>query len=250
MPDSPSGVDHSFHITTDMSAEELRPHLESMGPWQHEVVFSNGLKTSDFETREPFTTFTLWKLRMLEEHIPMEQLRGGRALDIGSICGYNSMHLAQEYGMKVTGIDIFDRWLEIARFFSSLANTKGVNFEKESGDRFLRPDTFDLILHLGTLYHLQNPMQSLGYSYRNLRAGGYLGLETTAYNGSDELLCKFIYGLYFGDVTNYWALSKRVLETCLGLFGFSDVKLIREVQMVDLDPELSRVLYVARKPPG
>ncbi|HIA01232.1 MAG TPA: hypothetical protein EYN66_04885 [Myxococcales bacterium] len=90
-------------INTDVSASDMAPMLEKRQPWRHEISFSNGLKTTDFETTTPFTKEPLNKIRALEKHLPWKELAGGRALDIGFNAGYNSVYLAQTYDMKVTG---------------------------------------------------------------------------------------------------------------------------------------------------
>ena len=90
----------------------------------------------------------------------MEELRGKSALDVGFAAGHNSIHLAQEYGMNVTGIDVFDKWFEMARLLASMAAVDGIDFVKASADRYQKPEAFDLIVHFGTLYHLPNPLLS------------------------------------------------------------------------------------------
>ena len=233
-------------IETDVSADEMRPMLEKWQPWRHDIAFTNGLKTTDFETTTPFTNDPLNKVRALEAHIPMEDLRGGYALDIGFNAGYNSIYLAQTYGMSVTGIDVWTRHQDVATYFASNLKQGSCEFLIDDATTFSRPDSFNLILHFGTLYHLPNPLLSLENTVKNLKSGGWLGLETTCYNGEDGSLCKFVRG-FNGDVTNYWALSKPVLEEMLEVYGMTDIVLAIESDMPIFKGEMSRVLYVARK---
>lgn len=233
-------------ITTSLAREPLLEQLRKWQPWRHEICFSNGVKTSDLQTTTPFTRTPLNKINALEAHLPMEDLKGGRALDIGFNAGYNSIYLATRYGMKVTGVDVWDRHKDVAEFLAAQASCESTEFMLHDATTFVRPDTFDLILHFGTLYHLPNPLLSLENCARSLRKGGYLGLETTCYLGSDPSLCKFVWG-FNGDRTNFWALSKPVLEDVLRLYGLTDVRLLLEAKMEIYKGEMSRVLYVACK---
>ncbi len=235
-------------IETDAPAEEIRAFLEKMEPWQQEIVFSNGLKTSDFGTREPFNPRPLFKIKTVAQRIPLHDLRGGVALDVGFNTAYNAMHLAQTYDMTVTGIDIFERYLEIGGYFSSLTGLD-IEFEKASAEFFLRPGSYDLVLHFGTLYHLPNPLLSLENTFKNLRPGGYLGLETQCYTSADTTLCKFIYGAH-GDKTNFFCFSRPVLETLLAKYGFEDIQLLWEHPSGGVSEDCTRVIYTAKKPGG
>jgi len=241
-----STEDVEMRIATELAPHDLRSRLTEWSPWRMEIIFSNGVRTSELETKEPFTLHALNKMAMLESAIDLTRLSGGTALDIGFNCGYNAFHLASNYGMEVDAIDIEQRHLEVARFLSEVGNFPPVDFMIGDAQTFERPDHYDLVLHFGTLYHLPNPVQSLTSTARNLKPGGYLSLETTCFSGSDERQVKYIRG-YFGDTSNFWALSKPVLEDLLELHGFEDVMLVHEVDLHQLDPGLSRALYVARK---
>ncbi|MBI2993848.1 MAG: class I SAM-dependent methyltransferase [Gammaproteobacteria bacterium] len=233
-------------IRTDLDRERLVERLRKWQPWRHEICFSNGVKTSDLETTTPFTRTPLNKINVLEAHLPMSSLSGGTALDIGFNAGYNSVYLASRYGMRVTGVDVWERHKEVAEFLAGQASCKSTEFLLRDATTFLRPDYFDLILHFGTLYHLPNPLLSLENCARSLRKGGYLGLETTCYLGSDPTLCKFVWG-FNGDRTNFWALSKPVLESVLRYYGLGEICLLKEARMEIYKGEMSRVLYAARK---
>jgi SAM-dependent methyltransferase len=244
-----SKEDVELRITTDLSPDDLLALLEKWAPWRIEIIFSNGVRTSELETKQPFTLYPLSKMAMLEGVIDLERLRGGAALDIGSNCGYNAFHLASRYAMEVDGIDVETRHLEVAAFLSEVGNLALANFVIGDAQTFLRPRRYDLVLHFGTLYHLPNPLQSLERTAANLRPGGYLALETTCFHANDDRLVKYIRG-YFGDDSNFWALSKPVLEDLLELYGFEEVRLVHQIDLEQLDPGLSRALYVARRAPA
>ncbi|MBI2994295.1 MAG: methyltransferase domain-containing protein [Gammaproteobacteria bacterium] len=236
-------------MRTGLPPAELLDKLRRWEPWRHEILFSNGVRTSQLKTTQPYTAAPLLKLQTLARHLPMEALRGGRALDIGCNAGYNSIHLAQAYGMSVTGVDVVKRHIEVSTFLGSLLTSSQVEFVHEDVTFFRRPMQFDLALHFGTLYHLSNPLLSLENTAASLKPGGCLGLETTCYDGSDPMLCKWVKGVS-NDHTNRWALSKAVLRDVLAMYGFTGFRVLAENRVNPALTDvrgLTRVICFARK---
>jgi tRNA (mo5U34)-methyltransferase len=87
---------------------------------------------------------------------------------------------------------------------------------------------FDVVLFLGVLYHMQNPVSVL----RKLRAltRGLLVLETEAVviRGYEHTaMCEFYPGIELNnDVTNWWAPNARAVEGMCRAAGFADVTTI------------------------
>ena len=236
-----------LHLDTKKSAEELTSRLKEFEPWGHKVTFSNGVSTADLERRVPFNEFTLNKSKTIEEAIPMESLRGGKVLDIGSNTGHNSIYMAANYDMAPTGIDVVERHIEVSNMLSEMAGIDG-RYLVDNAETFVEEANFDLVLHFGTLYHLPNPLQSLQSTWKNLKPGGYLALETQIYEHPDDPnICYFMH-MHNNDKSNFWALSIHVIETCLELLGFEDIRLLRKVKMDILGPDMARVIMVAHKP--
>jgi 2-polyprenyl-3-methyl-5-hydroxy-6-metoxy-1,4-benzoquinol methylase len=108
-------------------------------------------------------------------------------------------------------------------------------------------EPFDLILHLGTLYHLQDPIKAMRTAARNTKLGGHLFLETMGYEGHDPLDCRLIYGLG-GDTTNFWALGLAAIRCVLKDAGFSEVILVGKYEMkIFQGTGMSRVLLHAKR---
>jgi 2-polyprenyl-3-methyl-5-hydroxy-6-metoxy-1,4-benzoquinol methylase len=92
---------------------------------------------------------------VLRRHLPSLP---ARVLDVGGATGIHSRWLAEE-GYQVTLIDLSPRHIELAQ--ASLAD---LGVEVQQGDaRSLRadPDSFDAVLLMGPLYHLQDPTDRL-----------------------------------------------------------------------------------------
>jgi len=239
----------SLTLQTEMPPERLLSVLRQWEPWRHEICFSNGVRTSQLRTGAPYTDRPLRKVQKILSRIPVDAIHGNRALDIGCNSGYNSVYLAQEYRMSVTGIDVSQRHLDVSRFLATLARGGQTEFVKQDATFFVMPEEFDLILHFGTLYHLANPVLSIENAAKSLKPGGFIGLETSCYTGEDPDLCRWIKGVN-NDQSNWWALSKPVLEEILRLHGFREVALVSESVLNkpwSKAKGLSRVLFVARK---
>ena len=240
-------INKYLEIKTTVSKEKLTEQIKSLEPWSHKVVFSNGVSTENGEKRTPFNEFPLRKLIKVYSHIPLKELRGGTLLDIGSNIGFNSIYASQNFGLKCTGIDVVKKHIEKAKILSELANVK-CNFIQASAENFVQNDFFDVILHLGTLYHLPNPILSLSLSYQNLKKGGWLALETQTFDNEqlDPKLCYFIQG-FNNDKTNFWALSTPVLIEILEHLNFTQIKEISRVHHNKVHLHMYRVLFVCRK---
>jgi SAM-dependent methyltransferase len=236
-------------LHTTLTPEALSEKLRLWEPWGHRIDFDNGISTKDFKRYFPFSEQPLNKFGLVEAAIPFRDISDGRLLDIGCWAGYNCIHAAMKYGTRCTGIDVVPKRVEISCFLSELA---GINAEffVASAETFSRPEEFDVVLHFGTLYHLPNPVLSLRTTFDNLRPGGYLALETQIYDHPEDAnICYFMY-LQNNDVTNFWALSRNVLTTCLELVGFREIRQLKLVPAEGLAKYMARMILVARKPEG
>lgn len=247
MPDSSEDSGGlALRIETSASPDELRARLDEWAPWNTLIEFSNGVTTAEFEHLSSFQE-PLFNVTQVERHVPFESFRGGALLDVGCNAGYNSIYLATKYGLRPVGVDVQQRVLDAAAFLSSLAGVEA-EFLIAHADSFVRPSSFDVVVHFGTLYHLQNPFRSLQSAFVNLKPGGYLALEAHCYDDpDDERACYFIHGLN-NDPSNFFALSTSTIRTCLTLLGFDEPQecFRYETRVIDRD-NMFRVGLVARK---
>jgi 2-polyprenyl-3-methyl-5-hydroxy-6-metoxy-1,4-benzoquinol methylase len=234
-------------LSTALPVEALKEKLRLWEPWSHRLDFDNGVSTCDFVRRTPFSDRPLSKFGQVETAIPFAELTGGQLLDVGCNAGYNSIHAAVKYHFRTTGIDFNQRHIEVSRFLADLANAS-CEFLLESAETFTRPAEFDVVLHFGTLYHLENPWLSLRQTFRNLKPGGYLALETQVYDHPDDPnICYFMH-MQNNDPTNFWALSTPVLKKLMDLIGFRNVREIKKVFPPILSKHMGRIILVAQKP--
>lgn len=239
-------INPKFHIETDISQDTLIEQLKNHQPWRIGVSFSNGVNTADLETIEPFSDIPLNKLKWVVEHGGEASFMNKRVLDIGSNIGYNAIILSRDFGCNVTGLEYDPRNIEKAEMIAELCG-ESVDFVQGDAGTYCQPDEFDVILHLGTLYHLADPVGALKCSAMSLKSGGQIYIESAVYDGKDEYACRFIHG-YGNDYTNYWALSPKVISEILQNNGFSNVKQIRNVTIKSYQGTgMSRALFYAEK---
>jgi 2-polyprenyl-3-methyl-5-hydroxy-6-metoxy-1,4-benzoquinol methylase len=223
-----------------------RAFLKRHEPWRMELKFDCGPKASDGKTFEPFNPAPLNKLRILMEHIPDKIFAGARVLDVGFNAGYNSLYLAQNFNALVTGIDISEKHKSVADELAEMLGLRA-EFIIASAEEFERRNAFDIVLHLGTLYHLANPVRSLERSMRSLRKNGWFALETICYRASpDPAACKWIRG-FAGDRTNFWALGEAAILSIAQSCEIADLRMILEVWPDAYKREMSRTIWIGQK---
>ena len=193
------------------------------GGWRHKIDFSNGLSTDKFGTGKPWSDRPLNKIKMVEKAVPDFAKEGGRALDVGSNIGYNSLYLASRYSMSVTGIDVTKGHMNVSRTFAELGSVPNVEFKLANAETYVEKDLCDLVVHFGTLCHLRNVIRALETSSSNLRVGGFLALETVCDGPPGSMHARYVRG-FNNDPSNWWAVEDGALRSILDFCGFSGLQ--------------------------
>jgi tRNA (mo5U34)-methyltransferase len=210
-------------MTTMQDADTLA-RIRSVPHWYHRFEFAPGVTTPGINDTG----------KVLESLGLPEDCRGLRALDLGTRDGFFAFELRRR-GAEVTAVDYMP--IE-STGFAVAREILGSDVEYTQENLYnLRPEThgtFDIVLFLGLLYHLPDPMAAL----RILRSlcRGTMHLETQALDNAvlladgtfttldsfsprlrDVPLMQFYPGTALNnDPTNYWAPNfaclKRMLE--------------------------------------
>lgn len=248
MSDAASRSPYVPFITTHLTPDELREELRPFAPWQYEIVFSNGVRTSDLGLGPFFTAEPLAKWHYITGRIPDEDLQGGSALDIGAHVGHYAMFLRQEFDMTVLGIDNDPRNVAAANMLLGLSDLDRVRFACEDADQFVVDEQFDLIVHFGTLDHLPNPYLALKNASAMLRPGGWFALELGTYvDPEDENVCLFV--PRSSGLSCCWFLGKGALLAMMAEVGFRDCEVTLEWEAPEVIGErMRRTQVLARTP--
>lgn len=150
---------------------EVRRLIASHGRWWHEIELAPGVVTPGDDSNR-------MKLPILDELGLPEDLSGKRALDVGCSDGYFSFELERR-GASVTAIDFVP---EDYTGFATAKKVLGSSVEYRMENVYnLNPadyGTFDIILFMGVLYHLRNPLGGLDSLRSVLADDGQLYLGT------------------------------------------------------------------------
>jgi tRNA (mo5U34)-methyltransferase len=227
-------------------------------PWWHSIELGKGVTTKGHKTREVLELELQW--------LRLPNLQGKSVLDIGAWDGYFSFAAERLGAARMVALDHYAWSVDIAGWnhYSEECRKKGkkpgphsavpeiwqpdtlpgkrafdtaclaLNSDVESiAVDFMEADlgelgTFDVVLYLGVLYHIQNPFEAL----KRLAA-------VTKELAIIETVAVFLPGLkhrgfceFFemdelqGDVTNWWAPSKKALEGMCRAAGFKRAEVL------------------------
>lgn len=216
-------------------SREREREIAALGPWFHNLHLPDGAQTAPSHALGDFPAF---KWRELAPWLP-EDLGGWSALDIGCNAGFYSFELARR-GAHVTGIDIEPLFLKQAEWAArEFGLERMVEFrEMQVYDLARTSERYDLVLFMGTFYHLRYPMLALDIItalvrrmmvFQTLTMPGDEVLESAA--NDREIWDReafatpgwprmaFIEGEFAGDPTNWWVPNHAGVQAMLRSSG-------------------------------
>ena len=199
---------------------DLRREAEEL-PWYHVMELPGGVVTPGVD--DPRDRLPLLGLP--------EDLSGLSVLDIGAWDGFFSFECERRGAARVVAADWF-AWHEAAhgskRSFELARRAHGSRVEDvEVRVEELSPErvgTFDLVLFVGVLYHLRDPMRALE-AVASVTAGRLI-LETHV----DLTLRRRPAAAFYpateleGDHTNWWGPNPAAVEGMLRAVGFDEAR--------------------------
>lgn len=187
-----------------MTNEIIRSLIDSHPHWYHQIELAPGVFTPGIHDSPN-------ALRHLDDLGLPADCSGLRVLDVGCRDGFFAFEMERR-GADVLGID-YARPETTGFEIASRVLGSAVRYEVENVYRLApeRHGTFDLILFLGVLYHLRNPMLALDALRSVQRPGGVLFVETQM--ATDERIGAIDLPLWQfypkdtlqGDHSNKWA---------------------------------------------
>ena len=217
--------------TEPLSDEQIRARIAAVAHWYHQIEIRPGISTPGVNN----SADTLRRLDLLERY------DGLRVLDIGARDGYFSFELERR-GAEVVAIDYMDpaeTGFPVAReLLGSHVDYRLDNVYDLAAERH---GTFDLVLFLGLLYHLRDPLLALDRIWDVCRPGAVLILETQLLDNAlltadgrvrplaqvdPELAGVCLMQFYpedalNGDWSNYWAPNAACTRGMLRAAGFA-----------------------------
>ncbi len=162
-----------------MESSELEAHCLAR-PWFYPFRLASGAETKTYVSAE-VARIHATRLEMLQAaiaaHFP--QAAGGRAIDLACHEGWFSQQVAA-LGFDVLGLDARADHVADAIQIAEACAATGVTFRQ--GDvHAIDPSVegrFDLVLCLGLIYHLENPVGALRTAHALTAGGGLCLVET------------------------------------------------------------------------
>jgi tRNA (mo5U34)-methyltransferase len=161
------------------SAEELRALVAAHGTWMYRFDLGHGVQTPLHDEYLDEVHRTRWRMLLPELRRRFDGRWGDvRVLDSACNEGWFAFEVAKLGAREVVGFDAREANIDKARLVKAQLEVDAVSFRVDdifnvSPDRY---GTFDLVLCLGLMYHLEDPMGAL----RRLRsvATGALVIDT------------------------------------------------------------------------
>lgn len=204
----------------DMTDDEVRARIAAVPHWYHPIEVRPGIITPGVNAAQTV-------LEMLD--LPLD-CRGMRALDLGTRDGFFAFELERR-GAEVVAVDyvsMADSGFGVA---AELLGSR-VTYQQRNLYDITTVDlgTFDIVLFLGLLYHLPDPLGALRVVRNLTRQRMYL--ETLVLDFGPEMdelpLMRFFAGsTWAGDPTNYWGPNLRCVEEMLGETEFAARRVVR-----------------------
>ena len=260
---SAEGVNHTTPVykPTPKTPEgrELQNKVDAVSFWFHSIDLGDGVVTPGFKSADTH------KQELASFHLP--DLRGKSVLDIGAWDGFYSFTAERMGTARVVALDHHvwaldweakrryrqdckDRGVaaqpyyhvpELWRFddlpgkrgFNLARNALGSKVEDVTGN-FIEMDLkplgkFDVVLYLGVLYHMEDPLSALRRLRSVTKEVAILETEAVEVPGFPSTpLCEFfpLEAKLADDPTNFWAPNAAALAGLCRTAGFRDVVIL------------------------
>lgn len=256
------GVRSRASTSDTPEARELHDKVGAIPFWFHSIDLGRGVVTPGLKSPE------LHRRELASLGLP--DLRGKSVLDVGAWDGYYSFSAERLGAARVVALDSYMwAWDRAAkRRYAAECEAKGVqqqhpdsvpelwDFSELPGKRGFdlahaalgsRVDAvvcdateidaasigqFDVVLYLGVLYHMQNPLDALERLRGVTREVAVIETEAVAFRGfGNRPMCEFFppSRKLGGDPTNYWSPNAAALLGLCEAAGFSHVRLMTRV---------------------
>jgi tRNA (mo5U34)-methyltransferase len=197
----------------------LQQMIESVPHWYHTFEFAPGVVTPGSRDSQ-----TLLKALNLPQ-----DLSGLRVLDIGARDGFFSFECEHRGAAEIVAIDYVPAeqtgFLVAKQILGSNLTLRHENLYDLDASKY---GVFDVVLLLGVLYHLRDPLRALEIVFQMMKVGGLLYLETVIINDDlpvsmrDRPLMQFYpKATKNSDHTNYWGMTESCVVAMLEECDFS-----------------------------
>jgi SAM-dependent methyltransferase len=158
----------------DLSPEQLRERVLALDPWMVPFRLGGGVSTIDLDSRAGRQNAQnyLFRRNLITETVVEvlgDDLASSSVLDIGCNSGFFSTELAARGAQHVDGVDLRPENIARANFVKEHFGVTNVDFAVSDADDLTTGRQWDVVLNLGLLYHVLNPLQLMRRTYELCR---------------------------------------------------------------------------------
>lgn len=130
-----------------------------------------------------------WHVNNAIRRFAAEKPQSKNILDAGSGFGQYSYRMSRiNPDWQILGVDLKTEQIDDCnRFFNSINKADKVNFEYANLTSFNNPDSYDLILSVDVMEHIEDDHLVLNNFFRSLRKGGWLIISTPSDKGGSDV---------------------------------------------------------------
>ena len=204
----------------------LREMVDSVPVWYHEFEFAPGLVTPGSGNSRAL---------LARINLPRD-MSGLRVLDIGARDGFFSFECERRGAAEVVPIDYVPAertgFPVAKKILGSQLNLVHENIYNLTSEKY---GQFDIVLFLGVLYHLPDPMHALEIIFSMMKSPGWLFLETIVIdNELPRQMARHPWMRFYpgdsknSDHTNYWGMTEACVAALLEEYDLSVISKNRE----------------------
>ncbi len=224
-----------------LSQEEILRGVKEFGPWFHQMDLGHGIRTREIYPApgpQPID-HPLSRWERLRGHLPGD-LSSMRILDIGCADGFFSIEAARRGADRVLSLDPWKPAVQRCAFAARVLGLPAVD-PQQATIYDLGPEygSFDLVLMLAVLYHLEHPFLAL---QKVSQVTDVVYLESLTVDDRQESYLFLKEPDQQSHFIPKWIPTKRCLEDMLRWTGFTEFE-----ELDDLGDK--RSLYLARRTP-
>lgn len=192
-----------------MNLETAKKLIDKHAHWHHKFEIAPGLMTpGSYDPR-----FMMEKLDL------PTSLAGKKVLDIGASDGYFSLELHKR-GANVTALDYRDKSVSGFSTMETINDVKIRHVVASVYDIDSSFGEFDIVLHLGVIYHLPDIPASLWRARQVCKGVIFLESYVEDFNTNKPMARYYEADTLVGDASNFWAPNAECMEAMLRDAGF------------------------------
>ena len=152
----------------------------------------------------------------LVKHIPS----GGQVLEIAPGPGYFCLELAKLGNFQITGLDISQSFVDIARKNAAAAGVKAQFRQGDAANMPFEKETFDFLFCQAAFKNFSQPVKAIAEMYRVLRPGGIGVISDMRSDASLADIEQEVRGMGLGVINAFmvrWTFKNMLIKSAYGL---------------------------------